>query len=394
FDDDKIVTGCEDHWISVYDTKTGGLKCLLQGHDGGVWALQFVGNILVSGSTDRTVRVWDIEKAKCTHVFTGHTSTVRCLDIIMPNKVLNKNNRLPDQRVTKFPPEPLIVTGSRDSTLRVWRLPRESDLEYHSGSSTVTTVPSPFSSSPDPFFQQLLRGHSQSVRSISGYSDTVVSGSYDTTVRVWDLKSGKCRHMLAGHGQRVYSAVIDHKRNRCISGSMDWYVKVWCLEKGSCLYTLEGHTSLVGLLNLNGTTLVSAAADSTLRVWNPEDGTFIHKLEGHAGAVACFQHDDHKLVSGSESTIKLWDIKTGKHVKDLVSGCEATWQVRYNTRRCVAAVKLNGEARVIVLEFDNEEDIGQSTKKDATDSRAELLENTSVSERNVDEQPLFDEDEV
>ena len=50
--------------INVYDTKTGAQRCRLAGHEGGVWALQYYGNVLVSGSTDRTVRVWDIARGQ------------------------------------------------------------------------------------------------------------------------------------------------------------------------------------------------------------------------------------------------------------------------------------------------------------------------------------------
>ncbi|KAK9318754.1 WD40-repeat-containing domain protein, partial [Lipomyces orientalis] len=62
FDSDKIITGSDDCYINIHDTRTGKLRARLGGHERGIWALQYVGNTLVSGSTDRTVRVWDIEK--------------------------------------------------------------------------------------------------------------------------------------------------------------------------------------------------------------------------------------------------------------------------------------------------------------------------------------------
>jgi F-box and WD-40 domain protein CDC4 len=64
------------HSINVYAIKDGAPRCRLDGHEGGVWALQYRGDVLVSGSTDRTVRIWSIEKGVQTHVFWGHTSTV------------------------------------------------------------------------------------------------------------------------------------------------------------------------------------------------------------------------------------------------------------------------------------------------------------------------------
>lgn len=54
---------------------------MLTGHAGGVWTLQLSenGEIAVSGSTDRTVRVWDTVNGVCIHTLSGHTSTVRCM---------------------------------------------------------------------------------------------------------------------------------------------------------------------------------------------------------------------------------------------------------------------------------------------------------------------------
>jgi F-box and WD-40 domain protein CDC4 len=117
FDRDKIVSASDDNTINVYDTASGKLRKKLVGHQGGVWALQYRGHALVTGSTDRTLRVWDLDTLRETHVFSGHTSTVRCLQIVEP--VLD-----PETGVY-HPPYPYIVTGSRDNTVRVWKLPRK-----------------------------------------------------------------------------------------------------------------------------------------------------------------------------------------------------------------------------------------------------------------------------
>lgn len=328
FDEDKIITGSDDTLIHIYDTKTGKLRKKLEGHEGGVWALQYEGNMLVSGSTDRSVRVWDIERGLCQQVFYGHTSTVRCLQILMPTET----GRDVNGDAIMQPEKPLIITGSRDSQLRVWRLPEVGSKRY------IQTGP-PAQESDCPYFIRVLTGHTHSVRSISAHGDTLVSGSYDSTVRVWSISTGEPTHILTGHSQKVYSVVLDHERNRCISGSMDSLVKIWDLATGACLHTLEGHSLLVGLLDLRDDRLVSAAADSTLRIWDPENGKCRNTLMAHTGAITCFQHDGHKVISGSEKTVKMWDVKTGECVQDLLTELSGVWQVKFDERRCIAAVQ-------------------------------------------------------
>jgi F-box and WD-40 domain protein CDC4 len=232
------------------------------------------------------------------------------------------------------PEKPLIITGSRDSQLRVWRLPEQGSKRY------IQTGP-PANDADCPYFVRVLTGHLHSVRAIAAHQDTLVSGSYDNTVRVWKISTGETIWRLQGHAMKVYSVVLDHERNRCVSGSMDNYVKIWSLETGACLFTLEGHTSLVGLLDLRDDRLVSAAADSTLRIWDPEKGQCKSTLSAHTGAITCFQHDGQKVISGSDRTLKLWNIKTGECTKDLLTDLSGVWQVKFDERRCVAAVQRN-----------------------------------------------------
>lgn len=129
FSHGRIISASDDNLINVYSPTTGQLIKSLEGHKGGVWALAATKDTLVSGSTDRTVRIWDLKTWRCTHVFGGHTSTVRCLAIVKPEMV----DVMGDDHIVRkerWPKRPLIVTGSRDHTLRVWTLPRPGDQEY------------------------------------------------------------------------------------------------------------------------------------------------------------------------------------------------------------------------------------------------------------------------
>jgi F-box and WD-40 domain protein CDC4 len=114
-DAENIYAANDEGFIHIYDIATGRLKKRLEGHMSGIWAMQLRQNVLVTGSTDSTVRIWDLQALQESYIFKGHVGTVRALEIVEP--VL-------DPRTGDYdPPYPLIVSGSRDATLRVWKLP-------------------------------------------------------------------------------------------------------------------------------------------------------------------------------------------------------------------------------------------------------------------------------
>ncbi|GAV49927.1 hypothetical protein ZYGR_0S00600 [Zygosaccharomyces rouxii] len=348
FEDDYVITGADDKVIRVYDANKKQFLLELTGHDGGVWALKYdEGGILVSGSTDRSVRVWDIKRRCCTHVFKGHTSTVRCLDIV-------------EYKGVKY-----IVTGSRDHTLHVWKLPREpavSDQTY----PIIHNTPE-----ENPYFVGVLRGHMDSVRTVSGHGNIVISGSYDNNLMVWDIAQMHCLYVLSGHSNRIYSTIYDHKRSRCISASMDSTIKVWDLQNiwnnGTCtvirnsitpctkitgsMSTLQGHTALVGLLRLSDKFLVSGGADGFLRCWDSND--YSRRFAYHnMSAITTFYLSDNLLVSGSESQFNVYNLRSGKLVHTNILGdADQIWSVNFKGRILVAAVEKDGQSYVEILDF-------------------------------------------
>ncbi|OBZ65705.1 Cell division control protein 4 [Grifola frondosa] len=338
FSHGRIISASDDHSIRVWCPHTGTLLLSLLGHEGGVWALAAMQNTLVSGSTDRTVRIWDLSTGRCTHIFGGHTSTVRCLAIVKPELIDYVN-----ERGRPFA-ESLDVAEARDDEYRCY------------GADDTEIDPSEEDVEDNPYHKHHLEGHDHAVRALAARGRTLVSGSYDCTVRIWDIITGQCRYVLTGHTQKVYSVVLDITRNLACSGSMDGTVRVWNLNNGQCQHTLTGHTSLVGLLGLSPSSLVSAAADSTLRVWDPDTGELRHSLAAHNGAITCFQHDEFKVLSGSDGTLKMWDIRDGSQVRDLLTGIVGVWQVVFEGRWCVAASNRVDATVIDVWDFGNDED--------------------------------------
>lgn len=192
----------------------------------------------------------------------------------------------------------------------------------------------------------------------------------------------------------VYSVVLDLNRNIACSGSMDGTVRIWNLRNGQCQHTLTGHTSLVGLLGLSPSFLVSAAADSTLRIWDPDTGELRHTLAAHAGAITCFQHDEFKVLSGSDGTLKMWNIRDGTVVRDLLTGINGVWQVVFEGRCCVAASNRNATTMLDVWDFGAEGDddwIGEPPggiyDDDAEDSEVEGQADADAMDQDIDVDP-------
>lgn len=82
----------------------------------------------------------------------------------------------------------------------------------------------------------------------------VVSGSRDATLRVWDIESGQCLHVLMGHVAAVRCVQYDGRR--VVSGAYDFMVKVWDPETETCLHTLQGHTNRVYSLQVGRSMLI------------------------------------------------------------------------------------------------------------------------------------------
>ncbi|KAJ3984983.1 cell division control protein 4 [Lentinula detonsa] len=328
-----IVTASDDFTLAVYTLSTGQPKLTLTGHEGGIWSLSSVTydgqNLLISGSTDRTVRIWDLTSGKCLHVFRGHSSTVRCLEVASP---IWTNSKMDVENFCSQ--SPLIITGSRDKSVKVWSIPGKDEPSF--------VADEDLNAKENPYHLLDLTGHTDSVRSLSAHGRTAVSGSYDQTARIWDIVTGECRHVLTGHKGKIYVVIYDPIRDQVYSSGMDGTINIWSATSGTCLHTLTGHMSLIGLLELYSSSdpspyLVSGCADATLKVWNPTTGDLVHTLTGHPSAITSFHHDGKRVLAGGDSTLRMWDIQTGTVVKDLLEGVTGIWKVAFDGQWGVCA---------------------------------------------------------
>ena len=149
-----------------------------------------------------------------------------------------------------------------------------------------------------------------------------------------------------------------------MSGSLDTSIRVWDGETGQLRHTLLGHQSLTSGMVLKNNILVSGNADSTVKIWDILSGQCLHTLAGpnkHQSAVTSLQFNTKFVITSSDDgSVKLWDLKTGEFVRDLVkleSGGSGgvVWRVKCNDKKLVCAVgSRNGteDTKLYVLDFD------------------------------------------
>ena len=173
-----------------------------------------------------------------------------------------------------------------------------------------------------------LAGHEGLVNSVAFSPDgkTLASGSYDNTVKLWDVGSGKVIRTLTGHEDvYVYSVAFSPDGKTLASGSNDKTIKLWDVGSGKVIRTLAGHED--GVVSVafspDGKTLASGSMDKTAnaKLWDVGSGELLRTLAGHEDWVnsVAFSPDGQTLASGSEDkTVKLWDVGSGELLRTLV----------------------------------------------------------------------------
>ncbi|CUA74962.1 putative E3 ubiquitin ligase complex SCF subunit sconB [Rhizoctonia solani] len=298
-----LITGSYDRTVRVWNMETGAEVQCLQGHARAIRALQFDAAKLITGSMDHTLRVWNWRNGTCVRTLEGHTEGVVCLNY--------------DSNV--------LASGSADMTVKVWNFRTGECFTLRGHRDWVNAV-------------HLWDGPGSQVKGDQELDidpgKMLFSASDDGSIRLWDLNLRTCVRQFAGHVGQVQSIRLvmldggcgeDDKQEKqqekekktqeekngpvpvLISGSLDNTIRIWDVESGKARKTLFGHIEGVWSVQSDKLRVVSASHDRTIKVWNHGDGTCVATLVGHRGAVTCLALGDDKIVSGSDDgDVRLW----------------------------------------------------------------------------------------
>ncbi|KAJ1990048.1 hypothetical protein GGI25_002347 [Coemansia spiralis] len=293
------------HWDQgIADMQT------ITGHADSVYCVQCDHDKIVTGSRDRTVKVWDSQTLECLRTFTGHDASVLCL---------------------KYD-ETTIVTGSSDATVIVW--------DWETGGPKMRLI-----------------SHSAGVLDVAFNADYIVSCSKDCTIKVWQRSTGKLIRTMSGHRGPVNAVQL--RGDKIVSASGDSLIKMWDVKTGELIRTFAGHTRGLACVQFDGKTIVSGSSDQLIKVWEADTGQCVQTLRGHKDLVRTLHFSGgRRAVSGSyDQTIKVWDIVSGKCTLDL-KDVHTSWvfDVQFSASRIVSTSQ---DQKIIIWDFSKGLDVSE-----------------------------------
>jgi len=163
-----------------------------------------------------------------------------------------------------------------------------------------------------------LEGHKNEITCLIKLNKTtIISGSFDTNIKIWDLISGECKSTLGDVNHQYYIYCLEKiNENHIASGNNNKTIEIWNLDSNKCSHVLNGHTGSVwSLLKMNDTTLISGSEDNSIKTWNLTTNTCIKTFKRHNGTVTSLvKLNEFKIASGSDDgLIKIWNLQDNQN---------------------------------------------------------------------------------
>ena len=280
-------------------------KAVLTGHRGPITCVTFhpIYSIVVSGSEDATIKIWDSESGQYERTLKGHTSSITGVGF--------------------HPSGKLLASSSGDLSAKIW------DMETYTCTRT-------------------LKGHDHTVSGIQFLpsADQVLTCSRDKTIKAWEVSTGYCVRTYSGHSDWVKCLSISLDGQYFATGCADHNIMIWKMD-GSHIQTLIGHEHVVETLSYgkkfksaasivesvlkNDNTmddddkavysyLASGSRDRSVKLWDPLKGQLLMTFNAHENWVRCvIIHPSGKYIlsCSDDKSIRVLDIKEGRCLKTI-----------------------------------------------------------------------------
>jgi WD40 repeat protein len=333
-----VVSGGSDKILKVWDARNGRLVKNLYGHESIVSSAVYSpdGNRIVSSAGDGTVIIWDVRTWKKISVLKGHTGWV--------------------WQVCFSPDGSRVVSASADKTLRVWDARSGEELLFISAHDSAVRCArySPdgkyiASASADGVIKlwdgesggevRRFEGGSGALWSLAYSPDgrTIASGAEDGGISIWDVQTGLLRNALKQDGGAVYALAYSPDGERIAAGMTGAVIKTWSAKSFYPGASFYGHSAAVSALDFSPDSrrLLSGSFDAFLKVWRLSDGMAQLSFGGVNLTVKSAAWDSvgdkSRFVSGGEGgLITVWDADGRRQILTLSGHSGEARQAAYS----------------------------------------------------------------
>jgi WD40 repeat protein/tRNA A-37 threonylcarbamoyl transferase component Bud32 len=289
--------------------RTQAWRCVdtLTGHSNVIQSVAISADsaILASGSSDKTIKVWDLGTGELRHTLRGHSLCIFSLAIspdgqtlascgdnttkiwdLKTGKLLRNLNHLKSVASVAISSEGQIFAIGGNKTIKIWN--------PHTGEW------------PRTFSEEL--GYVRSV-AISPDGHTL-AGSNENIIKIWNLHTGQLLHQLTGHSDTVCSLAISPDSQTLVSGSFDKTVKIWDLSTAGFIRTLFEQSRKVNSVAISpdGYTLAISGYGviNILNILSGEKLFTLSDISGWVNSIAISLDGRTLAAGGSDRTIKIW----------------------------------------------------------------------------------------